>query len=160
MGIYVKTSSGVECLDRSFKLAKGASYAGSANYTLSASVTSGTTWDRRRWDDIGLSYVEDASIDRRNYFIVPSSGILIIQCYIAFVSNGPASPIVIAGSLYHNQKRQNMFYSRAMQNFHTNFIWFERVNKDDTLAINLMHSEGDTIVYSGRISYLNFLLFS
>lgn len=160
MGIYVKTSSGAECLDHSFKLTKTAMYSSSNYNILNTGVTnSGTAWDNKVWDDIGLTYVKDTST-YQNYFILPSSGILIIQCYIAFMQNGPSSLTMLAANLFRNDITQYTLYSRVAQYLGASFIWFQKVNKGDKLKILLAQTSGQSIVCSGVSSRLNFLLFS
>lgn len=161
MGIYVKTPSGAECLEHSFKLVKTAMYNGSGNYNIlnTGTTISGTAWDNAIWDDIGLTYVKDTST-YQNYFIVPLSGILILQCYMSFLANGPASLTMLAANLHRNDITQYVLYSRVGQYLGASFIWFQKVNKGDTLKILLAQTSGQSIVCSGTSSRLNFLLFS
>ena len=161
MGIYVKTPSGAEYLDHSFKLVKTAMYNSNGNYNIlnTGTTNSGTAWDNAIWDDIGLTYVTDTST-YHNYFIVPSSGILILQCYMAFLANGPASLTMLAANLYRNDITQYTLYSRVGQYLGASFIWFQKVNKGDMLKILLAQTSGQPIVCSGTSSRLNFLLFS
>lgn len=161
MGIYVKTPSGAECLEHSFNLIKTAMYNSSGNYNIlnTGTTNSGTAWDNAMWDDIGLTYVRDTST-YQNYFIVPSSGILILQCYMAFLADGPSSLTMLAANLYRNDITQYALYSRVGQYLGASFIWFQKVNKGDTLKILLAQTSGQSIVCSGASSRLNFLLFS
>ena len=161
MGIYVKTHSGADCLDHSFKLVKTAMYNSVSNYNIMHTevTNSGTAWDNKVWDDIGLTYVKDTST-YQNYFIVPFSGILILQCYMAFLADGPASITMLAANLYRNDITQYTLYSRVGQYLGASFIWFQKVNKGDTLKILLAQTTGKSIVCSGTSSRLNFLLFS
>lgn len=161
MGIYVKTPSGTECLDHSFKLVKTAMYNNYGNYNIlnTGTTNSGTTWNNAVWDDIGLTYVKDTST-YQNYFIMPSSGILILQCYMAFLADGPSSRTTLAANLFRNDITQYTLYGIIGQYLGASFIWFQKVNKGDTLKILLAQTTGHSIVCSGASSRLNFLLFS
>ena len=161
MGIYVKTKSGAECLDHSFNLVKTAMYNSSSNYYIMNTTTtnSGTAWDNKVWDDIGLTYVRDTST-YQNYFIVPLSGILIIQCYMAFLSDGPSALTMLAANLLRNDITQYTLYSRVSQYLGASFTWFQKVNKGDKLKVLLAQVSGQSITCSGQSSRLNFLLFS
>ena len=157
MGIYVKTSSGAECLHPSFNLVKTAMYNNSGDYNFKTITTNGTAWDNAVWDDIGLTYVVDTS-HSRNYFIVPSSGIVIIQCSIAISSASPSSLIKVGANLHKNDILQYSIKSRIAQDFYANFTWFQKVNKGDKLAITFIHLYENPIVCLGKSSRLNFVL--
>lgn len=161
MGIYVKTSSGADCLDHSFKLVKTAMYHNDSKYNIlnNGTTISGTAWNNAIWDDIGLTYVKDTST-YQNYFIMPSSGILILQCYMAFLEDGPSSQTMLAANLFRNDITQYTLYGIIGQYLGASFIWFQKVNKGDTLKILLAQTTGHSIVCSGTSSRLNFLLFS
>lgn len=161
MGIYVRTPSGAECLDHSFKLVKTAMYNNYGNYNIqnTGTTNSGTAWNNAIWDDIGLTYVKDTST-YQNYFIVPFSGILILQCYMAFLADGPASLTMLAANLFRNDLTQYTLHGRVAQYLGASFIWFQKVNKGDTLKILLAQTSEQSIVCSGSSSRLNFLLFS
>ena len=132
-----------------------------SNYNImhTGVTNSGTAWDNKVWDDIGLTYIRDTST-YQNYFIVPFSGILILQCYMAFLADGPASLTMLAATLYRNDITQYTLHSRVGQYLGASFIWFQKVNKGDTLKILLAQTTGKSIVCSGTSSRLNFLLFS
>lgn len=159
MGIYVKTSSGAECLDHSFNLVKTAMYNNNDNYNFKNATTNGTAWNNAVWDDIGLTYVVDTSYNR-NYFIVPSSGIVIIQCSIAITSTSPSLLIQVAANLHKNNIIQYSIKSRIAQDFYANFTWFQKVNSGDKLAITFIHVYEKPIVCLGKSSHLNFVLVS
>lgn len=159
MGIYVKTSSGAECLDHSFNPVKTAMYNNNDNYNFKTATTNGTSWNNAVWDDIGLTYVVDTS-HNRDYFIVPSSGIMIIQCSIAITSTSPSSLIHAAANLHKNDIIQYSIKSRIAQDFYANFTWFQKVSSGDKLAITFIHLYEKSIVCSGKFSRLNFVLVS
>lgn len=159
MGIYVKTSSGAECLEHSFNLAKTAKYSNTDNYNLKNAGSTGTEWNSKVWDDIGLTYVVDTS-KNRNYFIIPLSGILITHCSLA-IANLSSSLLVHMGAILRiNDISENILKSRLGVDFYPNFIWFQKVNKGDKLDITIIHLHENPITCSGKYSCLNFLLFS
>ena len=158
MGIYVKTSSGASCVDHSYNLVKTAMYCASDNYNIAHATTTsqGTAWDHTIWDDIGLTYVPDSST-YQNYFIVPFSGILILQCYMAFLDTGPAGLTLLAANLYRNDITQYTLYERVSKYLGASYTWLQKVSKGDKLKILLAQTATSYITTTGTSCRLNFI---
>lgn len=161
MSIYVKTSNGASLLDHSYKLVKTAMYNCNDDWTVAKSndCTEGTAWHNQIWDDIGLTYVKDTST-YQNYFICPSSGILLVHCALLCNDRGPSSSTMIAVKLLRNDITQYTLYGRLQQYRSTSFLYFQKVSKGDKLKLLAAQNSADYLTVNGQMSRLCFIMFS